>query len=95
MERLPPNPAVVLLTLADESGTWLVSSAPDCGLLAWSDRCHINNAPKDVEGVPPDSVTQVPALVSGVLCGLVRDGELAPIPGFSFRRAAPDYHGFV
>ena len=43
--------------------------------------------------LPPDSVTQVPAWVSFVLCGLVGDGELAPIPCFSFQRAAPDYHG--
>ena len=73
---------------------WLASFAPDCAQLLWSDRCRINNASNDVKGVPPDSVTQVPALASDVLCGLVLVGELAPDLDFSFQRAAPDYHGF-
>ena len=47
-----------------------------------------------MKGVPPDSVTQVPASESDVLCGLVLVGELAPDLDFSFRHAAPDYHGF-
>ena len=96
MARLPPDSvtqAPLLLsqavsTMRSGRGCWrgplLTAFSPGelaPGVIGWLAR------------LPPDSVTQVPAWVSFVLCGLVRDGELAPAPDLTFRRVAPYYHG--